>query len=230
VSDTWHQIRGIDPKDSQSTNQKWQDLVHSSDLPVLLAHHDRQNRGETDEVNYQYRSRSSQGEWVWIQSRGRVVTRDASGAPDRVIGTDTNVTNYKIIEQQMQAQSERLKLAIEVSEVGMWHFVVDEQTVHWDEQIRQIYGVTDGIVARHHTKWEDYLHPDDVEGFLQITALSVRQAKFAMCGARPFISRTLTTKGPVCLGSTLMSQKTCARLSHLKTRAPPWSTKAAMTR
>ncbi|MCO4847359.1 MAG: EAL domain-containing protein [Yoonia sp.] len=166
ISDTWRKIRGLSDDDHTINGSNWLDRVHPADLPGLLQHHGDQDSGITDSVNYQYRFQGGDGDWVWIQSRGRVVARDGDGEPERVIGTDTNITAFKDIEERMHAQTERLKLAMEVSGIGLWHFDLVKETVHWDDAMLGLYGITDGVNVRPQREWLQWLHPEDFDRML----------------------------------------------------------------
>ncbi|GAB5445756.1 putative bifunctional diguanylate cyclase/phosphodiesterase [Gymnodinialimonas sp.] len=62
--------------------------------------------------------------------------------------------------------AEKLQLAFEASQMGVWEF--DEATgqVHWDDRMLEIYGIEDGKNIRPDDFWESHLHPDDLESTL----------------------------------------------------------------
>jgi len=167
VSDNWFNLRGIAKTKNLPANHNWLDLVHPADLDAVKSAIQSEKRGETDEVNYQYRFKHGDGHWIWIQSSGRVVMRHPDGTPDRVIGTDTNITQFKKIEAQSKTQTERLRLAMEVSQIGLWHFQFDRGSVHWDDQMLDIYGISDGVHLRPKDEWTDTIHPDDLDRMLK---------------------------------------------------------------
>ena len=175
VSQTWYDIRRIDADRYPIQDHNWTDHIHPSDLPHVLSELERQTAGETDDVNYQYRCRYDDGDWIWIQSRGRVVTRDRDGVPERTIGTDTNITAFKQIEAGYEALTERLKLAMEVSEIGLWHFQLEKGQVHWDDQMLAIYGIEDEQHMRPQAEWLDTIYPDDREPMMAYSENCLRQ-------------------------------------------------------
>lgn len=86
-------------------DEAWSDLVHPDDLQIteerLQAHID--GRAAIFEVEQRLRTKS--GDWKWIHTRGKVVERDADGAPIRITGTHSDITDKKILESQLhQAQ------------------------------------------------------------------------------------------------------------------------------
>jgi signal transduction histidine kinase len=52
-------------------------------------------KGETEFLDVYYRARSNNGEWCWLRTRGRVVERDSNGRSLRMIGTTSDVTEFK---------------------------------------------------------------------------------------------------------------------------------------
>lgn len=60
----------------------------------------------------------------------------------------------------------KLQLAVAASRMGIFEFDEAAESVHWDDRMLEMYGVTDG---RHHRTpqcWERHLHPDDVEAMV----------------------------------------------------------------
>ena len=68
-----------------------------------------------------------------------------------------------IVNDQAQKNilSNRLQLSLEASGVGIWEYDVDRAEVHWDENVRAIYGIGDGLDIRPSNEWDTYIHPDD---------------------------------------------------------------------
>jgi diguanylate cyclase (GGDEF)-like protein/PAS domain S-box-containing protein len=161
VSDHWYEMRGINSNRKKIDTETWQARVHPDDLALVEAYHARQNAGELDHVNYQYRYRHADGHWIWILSRGRVLSRDESGFPTRVVGTDMDITSFKEIETNLIDMASRLQMAIEASEIGIWELGAQPGTTKWDARMRKMYGITDGRDFRPDDEWPRLLHPDD---------------------------------------------------------------------
>ncbi|MBZ9749757.1 EAL domain-containing protein [Deinococcus sp. HMF7604] len=84
-----------------ATLDAWLVRVHPGDLPGLLAAY-RAHLDSGAPLNTEYRARQTGGEWRWFQLRGRVTTRDAQGRPERVTGTQTDVTERVRVTQDLQ--------------------------------------------------------------------------------------------------------------------------------
>ena len=59
--------------------------------------------GRREVYKVEQRIRTSNGEWIWIETVGKVVTRDAAGAAVRVSGTVSNITEHKRVQEELDA-------------------------------------------------------------------------------------------------------------------------------
>ena len=73
-------------------------LVHAEDRDGLQTALDRHLHGTTPDFEAEFRMRHRNGHWVWVQSRGRVVERDAGGHPARMVGTRSDISARKQAE------------------------------------------------------------------------------------------------------------------------------------
>ncbi len=86
-------------------------LVHAEDLPRVLDCMDANLAGKTAEFNVEFRLVSPSGITRWVHGKGKVVERADSGAPLRMAGTISDITERKRAEQQLR----KLSLAVEQS-------------------------------------------------------------------------------------------------------------------
>ncbi len=106
-SDEWRNIRGI-PLDEPFVDsfEKWMTRLHPDDVAMVCGNLSRYNSGENDQFSYEYREMARSGEYIWILATGRVVERTADGTAVRVIGTDTDITQLKNVEQVRRAEQQ----------------------------------------------------------------------------------------------------------------------------
>lgn len=162
VSKVWRAMRGIaDDAVILGVEDDWLDDVHPDDRQELRELIDRQVGGLTDTINVQYRQRHAEGHWIWVLCRAKIVEAAADGRPLRIVGTDTDVTAIHRRENALHHMTNKLKLAIDVSEIGVWEFDPVLNRVHWDDRLLEIYGRTGEENLRSGDSWETYVHPDD---------------------------------------------------------------------
>jgi diguanylate cyclase (GGDEF)-like protein/PAS domain S-box-containing protein len=66
-------------------------------------------------------------------------------------------------EEQLEALSHRLKLALDASSIGVWEFEIESRQLYWDERIKELHGVgPDDDPADPHD-WRKLVHPDDLD-------------------------------------------------------------------
>jgi two-component system sensor histidine kinase EvgS len=87
--------------------KRWLEYLHPEDRDRVHATHLDCLEGARDEFEMEFRMRTRSGQWCWIDSRGRVVRRDAHGRGVRMVGTHTDITHRKEAEQEIvQAKEE----------------------------------------------------------------------------------------------------------------------------
>jgi PAS domain S-box-containing protein len=128
----------------------WENIVHPGDLPrmraVLQAHLD----GHSSTYECENRLRTKSGVYRWNLDRGKVVERDSNGKPLRMVGTDTDITERKQVEdalheREVQLQetvaileASRMALTEKVQELEMFHDVVVGRELQMIELEKQL--------------------------------------------------------------------------------------------
>ena len=95
-----YQQLGYVSGDLQMSLAQFQRLLHPDDLEPTMTQamcHIQQHRS----FDVQFRLRASDGSWVWLQSRGKVTRTDAAGKPSYMMGTHTNISKIKQVEQAL---------------------------------------------------------------------------------------------------------------------------------
>lgn len=102
---------GREPAES-TIGRAWGHLIHPDDLPGTLdamrAHLGR----EAPAYEAEYRARHTDGHWVWLSNRGKVVQRSNSGKPLRMVGTLMDITKRKRVEGELLATQAELQATL----------------------------------------------------------------------------------------------------------------------
>ncbi len=160
----WKLMLGYAEEEIGSGTNEWSDRVHPDDLArcweLIQAH----LRGETPDFALEHRMRTKGGTWRWIYDRGKLIEHDASGAPLRIVGTHTDITERKQSEAAILELNQRLRLANRVSGVGVWE-LNDPANARfvWDEQMHIVYGIKPGDFDGSLAQWLARLHPADAD-------------------------------------------------------------------
>lgn len=109
-SDRWHQLLGLDQDNSSPFIRDWRERVHPSDSAVLERAMESHFNGDTSKVDVRFRLRHEAGHWVWMHSVGKLVERDATGKPKRLVGTHRDITEQVENEIERNRQQRILDL------------------------------------------------------------------------------------------------------------------------
>ena len=108
-SASWRQMVGHSAQDTfEQGLGEWRRNVHTDDLPHAQEVMDLVVAGELPAYEVEYRYRHRAGHWIWVHARGIVVSRDANGKPLRMIGTREDITETKVMQEQLQ-QSQKMQ-------------------------------------------------------------------------------------------------------------------------
>ena len=112
----WAEILGLNPLTFKPTMTMHHQLCHPDDLPALQASF--RNHVQTGApYSLEYRMRHAAGHYIWVRSRGRVVTFDGQ-RPVRAIGTVVEITQRREAEAEARRSQRTLELAIQASHAG----------------------------------------------------------------------------------------------------------------
>jgi PAS domain S-box-containing protein len=120
VNQRWATMLGYEPAEVPAIIQAWESLLHPEDMEATL-HALRLHFARDTEYAPEFRVRTKSGEWKWVQSRGKVIERDANGRPLRMIGIHQDISDRKrAVEELKQA-----KLAAEAANRAKSEFVAN---------------------------------------------------------------------------------------------------------
>ncbi|MCB1995965.1 MAG: PAS domain-containing protein, partial [Rhodoferax sp.] len=112
-SDRWCTMLGYRPEDVGSHADSWRALVHPDDEPGILAVLQPHLAGQTATYRCEHRLRHRDGHWVWVLAAGRVVERDASGAPLRAVGIHLDISDRRAALQALEDSRAALEQRVE---------------------------------------------------------------------------------------------------------------------
>jgi len=129
VSDRWTGMLGFAPNELPGGGDEWQARIHPDDLDRVLAQLQMHLRGETDSYRAEYRLLCKDGQYKWVEARGRAFF-DENQHPQRLIGAHADISESKKAEGALLASEaryrelfERTPVAIleeDFCEVGQW--------------------------------------------------------------------------------------------------------------
>ena len=106
-SPRWKQLRGLSDSEAGDSEEEWSKRIHPEDHDRVMAAVHAHFDGRTSVFSEEYRVLHKDGRWIWILDRG-IARRDESGQVVRMAGSETDITERKQLEDQLQQQVKEL--------------------------------------------------------------------------------------------------------------------------
>jgi PAS domain S-box-containing protein len=84
------------------------------------------------------------------------------GLPNYLLGISEDVTDRKKAEQELIESEQRLKLAQESANIGLWDWIIAEDKIIWSKELGKMYNIDQGTKMAYED-WINRVHPDDAE-------------------------------------------------------------------
>ncbi len=98
---------------NESTQYRaWGHLIHPEDLPATLRALRSHLGGNTPAYEAEYRARHTDGRWIWLSSRGKVVQTGQDEQPLRMVGTIMDISARKQVEIKLRATQAELQATL----------------------------------------------------------------------------------------------------------------------
>jgi PAS domain S-box-containing protein len=119
----WADMLGFSRDELDKPREWWGQRVHPDDYQNVLRLSDLHHAGKVPFFDAVYRMKHKNGEWRWVHSQGKIISRDSTGAPLRLIGINQDITDQKVAEQDILRKNEELAATSEEL-----HQIIDKLT------------------------------------------------------------------------------------------------------
>jgi PAS domain S-box-containing protein len=136
--DRYYTMAGYQPGDFPQDSAAWEERVHEEDLPIVQKAIENHLNGKSANIDIEYRLKKKDGQWMWVNDKGKVYERDESGKPVRIVGTHTDITDRKLAEEALQVSEVRFQRMLKV--------IPDMISVH-DPDMNIVYSNWAGFAA-----------------------------------------------------------------------------------
>ena len=108
-SPRWFAMLGYQLGELPSSMETWTTLAHPEDAAFLRETFEKLTTGGNEAFQVELRMLGQDGQWRWVQVRGRTVERDDKGSALRILGTLIDISKYKQVELALQKANEELQ-------------------------------------------------------------------------------------------------------------------------
>lgn len=99
-SATFIKMLGYAEGEFEQSTKAWEENIHPDDLNRVLQDFTLHIQGKIDFYQNEHRKKRKDGSYTWVLDRGRIAEYDTHGKPSRFIGTVTDITARKELEQK----------------------------------------------------------------------------------------------------------------------------------
>jgi len=157
LSPGYYAMTGYRPADEPGSLEFFRRLVHPDDWPHVMATMEAHLRGDTPVSEIEYRMLTASGEIRWTRGRGRVVERDAAGAPLRMLGLIGDITEAKRLQLEQETMFGSYQAIVASNIAGI--AIVRERRIVWaNSAMQRMFGYAEGELIGQPTR---RVFPDD---------------------------------------------------------------------
>lgn len=145
VNEQWATILGFDLSELEPvTIDTLYELSHPDDHEKIDNTLKRHFNNEIDNYENEFRMRNCLGKWVWVLSRGRVLSWSNNGNPEWMFGTHLDITTRKEQDEALRKSQILLDKSVQIAGIGSWEFNLQNNTIYWSDETCRIHGVEPG--------------------------------------------------------------------------------------
>ena len=158
----WCEQWGLTAFEGSGHERLWTARMHEDDLPGYRSALESHLADRTHLFDVEYRVRNRCDAWVWVQERGRVIERDATGRGVRMVGLCLNVDERHRTAEALAQSESRFQLAVWGTQVGFWDVNAATDEMLWWNDWCATMDLDPCEGSRHLQRWNARIHPDDL--------------------------------------------------------------------
>ncbi|HEX8314559.1 MAG TPA: PAS domain-containing protein, partial [Flavisolibacter sp.] len=147
--------------------------VHPDDRLMLDATI-KESIAKQKSYDFYYRILTQTGKERILHSRGNIELNEA-GEPERVVGTDQDVTEKQTLIRALRKSESLYKQAEQIAAMGNWSWDIAQDKLEWTDQLYRIYGLTPQSAEITMERFLSFIHPDDRDRVTQGVAQLLQQ-------------------------------------------------------
>ncbi|MBI9018302.1 MAG: response regulator [Phycisphaerae bacterium] len=140
----YYTIAGYEPDEFPASFEQWALRIHIDDLEKAKQAIDKYLIGEQETYDTEFRFLRKDGSYMWIRSRGRIVSTDINGNPKRFVGTHIDITEQKQSEIELEANKAKMTALIENTKNEIWAIDRNYRLLiansKYQDSIKNLYG------------------------------------------------------------------------------------------
>ena len=161
-SPEWKRQLGFDEHELADVFESWSDRLHPDDRHAAITAASEFHAGIRARYDVEFRLRHKDGSYRWILAQADI-RRDASGIPERMMGSHVDITERKRTEAALLDSEQRFQYVLEATRDGVWDWMIDTGDVYFSPQWLRLLGYEPGEVPPRVEFFYSVTHPDEAD-------------------------------------------------------------------
>ncbi|HEX3066140.1 MAG TPA: PAS domain-containing protein, partial [Dongiaceae bacterium] len=162
-SDETFRIFGYEPGEIPASNELFFEAVHPDDRARVRAV-EAHTLATGTPYSIEHRILRPDGSEIVVHERSEVILAADGKTPLKMVGTVQDITGQKRAEAALQANQERLDLALQTAKAAYWELDLTTAAHSLSANYFVMLGYSPAEAPKGREGWLSLLHPDDVEG------------------------------------------------------------------
>ena len=159
-------------------------IIHPEDRAIWATHtHDIDNNDNGTCKDLELRIMTKSGQVRWI-SHSCLPVYDKKGNYRGRRAGNRDITDRKLAEEDLHSVTQRLKLATQSANLGVWDLDPINNILIWDDRMLELYGLTRETFSGGFEAWQNGLHPEDRDKAIEEFQAALRGEKELDTGFR----------------------------------------------
>ncbi len=141
-SKRWKEMLGYREDEIKDEFNEWEKRVYLDDKESVFKNLNDHIAGKTDHYIFEYRMITKKGDNIWILDRGKVLTRDKEGKPLRIVGTHSDISKQKNVEENLKITEEKYRTLFENSVMGIYRTTPDGKILLANPAMMRMLGLS----------------------------------------------------------------------------------------
>jgi len=137
------------------------ELTHEADRDADRAALQSYFAGESPHFISEKRYRRKDGTLIWVRVTAAPI-RDDDGRIVQSAGIVENVTERKHAEDTLRKNEERMSLAFQATQDGIWDWNIETDEVFYSSRWKTMLGYEEHEIEPHISAWKRLVHPEDI--------------------------------------------------------------------
>jgi PAS domain S-box-containing protein len=139
-----YNILGYAVNEFEPKHAVWESMIHEEDKAANSVEFQKHLRGESNVYELEYRVRAKSGQYKWISERGKILEKDKTGKPTRIIGIHSDIDIRKGMEENLRNESEFINNLMNIAPVGIFIVTIDGKIPFANDLATKMIGLEPG--------------------------------------------------------------------------------------